>query len=102
MIYKDEPCRKIRDIYPDIGECGIDVDGAFNETDQRWWGRFEKDLNFGASGFQVGLYNMLWLNYIKSVAIHPESQLRGIFYGTPGADSPEYCIKIGPTGYFYG
>ena len=51
MIYKDEPCRKIRDIYPDIGECGIDVDGAFDETDQRWWGRFEKDLNFDGREF---------------------------------------------------
>jgi hypothetical protein len=36
MIDKDELCRKIRDIYPDIGECGIDVDVAFDETNQRW------------------------------------------------------------------
>ena len=36
MIDKDELCQKIRDIYPDIGECGIDVDVAFDETNQRW------------------------------------------------------------------
>ena len=36
MIDKGELCRKIRDIYPDIGECGIDVDVAFDETNQRW------------------------------------------------------------------
>jgi hypothetical protein len=36
MIDKDELCRKIREIFPDIGECGIDVDVAFDETNQRW------------------------------------------------------------------
>ena len=36
MIDKDELCNKIREIYPDIGECGIDVDVAFDETNQRW------------------------------------------------------------------
>jgi hypothetical protein len=36
MIDKDELCRKIRDIYPDIGECGIDVDVAFDDANQRW------------------------------------------------------------------
>ncbi|MCF8069766.1 MAG: hypothetical protein K9L30_14395 [Desulfobacterales bacterium] len=36
MIDKDELCQKIRDIYPDIGECGIDIDVEFDETNQRW------------------------------------------------------------------
>jgi hypothetical protein len=36
MIDKDELCHKIRDLYPDIGECGIDVDVVFDETNQRW------------------------------------------------------------------
>ena len=35
MIDKDGLCHKIRDIYPDIGECGIDVDVAFDGTNQR-------------------------------------------------------------------
>jgi hypothetical protein len=36
MIDKDELCKKIRDIYPDIGECGIEIAVAFDETNQRW------------------------------------------------------------------
>jgi hypothetical protein len=36
MIDKDKLCQKIRDLYPDIGECGIDVDVAYDETNQRW------------------------------------------------------------------
>lgn len=36
MIEKDELCQKIRDLYPDIGECSIDVDVAFDEKNQRW------------------------------------------------------------------
>jgi len=31
MIDKDQLCRKIRDIYPDIGECGIDI-GQLHDT----------------------------------------------------------------------
>ena len=29
MIDKAEICQKIRDIYPDIGKCGIDIDVDF-------------------------------------------------------------------------
>lgn len=36
MIERDKLCQKIRDLYPDIGECGIDVDVAFDEKNQRW------------------------------------------------------------------
>ncbi len=36
MIDKDQLCRKIRDIYPDIGECDVDINVAFDETNQRW------------------------------------------------------------------
>ena len=35
MIDKDELFHKIREIYPDIGECGIDVDVALVEANQR-------------------------------------------------------------------
>jgi hypothetical protein len=44
MIDKDELCRKIKEIYPDIGECGIDVNVAFDEDNQRW----KVDLKKGA------------------------------------------------------
>ena len=31
MYDKEEICRKIQSIYPDIGECGIDVEVDFDE-----------------------------------------------------------------------
>jgi hypothetical protein len=36
MIDKAELCEKIREIYPDIGECGIDVDVVYDNTQERW------------------------------------------------------------------
>ena len=32
MHDKTELCDKIKSIYPDIGECGIDVDVEYDET----------------------------------------------------------------------
>lgn len=43
MIDKTNFCQKIRDIYLDIGECGIDLDVAFDETNQRWVVDLKKD-----------------------------------------------------------
>ena len=34
MIDKSELCEKIRSIYPDIGECGIDIMVEFDEEQQ--------------------------------------------------------------------
>ncbi len=31
-----ELCEKIRSIYPDIGECGIDIDVDYNEAKKAW------------------------------------------------------------------
>jgi hypothetical protein len=36
MHNKKELCEKIRSIYPDIGECGIDVDVEYDETKKAW------------------------------------------------------------------
>ena len=36
MIDKAQLCQKIMEIYPDIGECGIDVDVTYNEEQKRW------------------------------------------------------------------
>ena len=36
MTTKEELCRKIIDIYPDIGECGIDVDVDYDEPQGTW------------------------------------------------------------------
>jgi hypothetical protein len=36
MIDKKELCEKIRELYPDIGECGIDVDVEYDEAQKAW------------------------------------------------------------------
>ena len=36
MHDKKELCEKIRSIYPDIGECGIDVDVDYDDTKKAW------------------------------------------------------------------
>ena len=42
MIDKKDLCSKIIEIYPDIGECGIDVDIEYDEDRQRWVVGLEK------------------------------------------------------------
>lgn len=36
MYDKDELCGKIKEIYPDIGECGIDVKVDYDEQKKAW------------------------------------------------------------------
>ena len=36
MIDKNELCSKIQSIYPDIGECGFDVDVEFDDEKNAW------------------------------------------------------------------
>ncbi|RJQ66632.1 MAG: hypothetical protein C4519_25260 [Desulfobacteraceae bacterium] len=36
MIDKHELCAKIAEIYPDIGTCGIDIDVAYDDENERW------------------------------------------------------------------
>jgi hypothetical protein len=43
MINKRDLCKKISDIYPDIGKCGIDIEVNFDETNQRWAVDLKKD-----------------------------------------------------------
>ena len=43
MVEKKELCDKIRTIYPEIGECGIDVDVSYDEQNQRWVVNLNKD-----------------------------------------------------------
>jgi hypothetical protein len=43
MIDKNQICQKIREIYPDIGECGIDVSVAYDESQKRWVVDLKKD-----------------------------------------------------------
>jgi len=36
MYTKDELCKKITDIYPDIGQCGIDIDVSYDDEKKAW------------------------------------------------------------------
>jgi hypothetical protein len=43
MHDKTELCDKIKSIYPDIGECGIDVNVEYDETKKAWVVDLKKD-----------------------------------------------------------
>jgi len=43
MHDKNELCKKIKSIYPDIGECGIDIKVDYNETKKAWIVDLKKD-----------------------------------------------------------
>lgn len=43
MIDSAQLCAKITDLYPDIGECGIDVDVEYDEDKQSWIVDLKKD-----------------------------------------------------------
>lgn len=43
MYEKKELCEKITSIYPEIGECGIDVDVTYDEDFKRWIVFLKKD-----------------------------------------------------------
>jgi hypothetical protein len=43
MIDKATLCAKITELYPDIGECGIDIDVNYDEEKQAWIVDLKKD-----------------------------------------------------------
>ena len=43
MIDRKALCQKIQEIYPDIGQCGIDVDVIYDETQKAWVVDLKKD-----------------------------------------------------------
>ncbi len=43
MIDKKALCAKITELYPDIGECGIDIDVAYDEDKEAWIVDLKKD-----------------------------------------------------------
>lgn len=43
MITKEELCKQIRMIYPDIGACGIDLDAEYDSKEMRWTVTLRKD-----------------------------------------------------------
>ena len=51
MINKSELCNKIKEIYPDIGECGIDIEVGYDDKIGKWM----VDLNKGAKQLKTYL-----------------------------------------------
>jgi len=44
MMYdKEKLCEKIRQVFPDIGECGIDIKVDYDETNKAWVVDLKKD-----------------------------------------------------------
>jgi hypothetical protein len=43
MIDKATLCEKIRELYPGVGECGIDVNAEYDQDQNRWVVRLKKD-----------------------------------------------------------
>ena len=43
MYNKEQLCKKITEIYPEIGECGIDVDVNFDADKNTWVVNLKKD-----------------------------------------------------------
>ncbi len=43
MYDKQKLCDKIREIYPDVGECGIDVQVEYDEPQKSWVVNLKKD-----------------------------------------------------------
>lgn len=43
MYDKEMLCRKIREIYPDVGECGIDVNVEYDKEKKAWVIDLKKD-----------------------------------------------------------
>ena len=43
MIEKAALCEKIRELYPDVGECGIDLKAEFDAAQERWVVYLKKD-----------------------------------------------------------
>ena len=43
MSTAKEVCEKIRAVYPDVGECGIDIDVNFDEVNRAWSVHLKKE-----------------------------------------------------------
>jgi hypothetical protein len=43
VIDKNTLCEKIRQLYPDIGACGIDVDVEYDQAEKSWVVNLKKD-----------------------------------------------------------
>lgn len=42
MYNATELCQKITSLYPDLGQCGIDIDVSFSQAEKTWMVHLEK------------------------------------------------------------
>jgi len=46
MMYdQTELCKKITTLYPEIGQCGIDIDVTYDESEKSWMVHLKKDTH---------------------------------------------------------
>ena len=77
MIDKNELCEKIRSIYPDIGECGIDVKVEYDEGQKAWVVDLKKNKQELRTYLELGDAEIC-LEGIQCVSLGIEiAQLRG-------------------------
>ena len=77
MLDKAELCEKIRTIYPDIGECGIDIDVEYEEDQKAWVVQLKKDSHELKTYLEDGDAELCMLNK-KCVRLSIEiAQLKG-------------------------
>jgi hypothetical protein len=77
MIDKNELCEKIRSIYPDIGECGIDVKVEYDEGQKTWFVDLKKNKHELRTYLELGDAEKC-LEGIQCISLGIEiAQLRG-------------------------
>lgn len=46
MIDKESLCAKIKELYPTIGECGIDIEAEYDNGEKTWAVHLKKDNQY--------------------------------------------------------
>ncbi|MFC1816844.1 hypothetical protein ACFL0M_13140 [Thermodesulfobacteriota bacterium] len=84
MVDKNDLCEKIRQLYPDIGECGIDVKAEYDEDQKAWVVHLKKDNHKLKTYLEDGEAEKCMLGE-KCVGLSIEiAQLRGNIERIPG------------------
>lgn len=84
MVDKNALCEKIRQLYPDIGECGIDVKAEYDEVQKAWAVHLKKDNHKLKTYLEDGDAEKCILGE-KCVGLSIEiAQLRGNIVRIPG------------------
>jgi len=60
MIDKEELCQRIIALYPDIGECGIDVNVDFDEGQNAWVVDLKNDWHELKTFRKKGMLKIAW------------------------------------------